>query len=830
LLTQVYGLDKDRLYVTYFGGDKSLGLGSDEEAKQLWMSLGLAENRILPFGCKENFWEMGDQGPCGPCSEIHYDLIGNRFVPELVNYDDPTLIEIWNLVFMQFNREEDRSLRPLPSKHVDTGMGFERMVCALQGKLSNYDTDVFSPIFAKIQEVSGARPYQGLLGSDDHDGVDMAYRVVADHVRTLAIAITDGGVPSNEGRGYVLRRILRRGARYARSGFGVTIGTFFSTIVDAVFPTLSGIYPELLQKIDAIKMILNEEEAAFAKTLDRGIKLFDGIVSKGASQKVISGSDAWRLYDTFGFPIDLTKLMAEEKGMHVDDKTFEEEQAKAKELSKRRKDRTGGKVVKLDVHALKEAERNGIPATDDKFKYTHATIESKVLGIFHPFQDGKTENFWVQSISESETVGVLLNRTNLYGESGGQEYDTGSLAEDGVCEFQVEDVQVFGGYVLHIGSLKFGSLSVNQNVLCAYDGIRRRSLQNNHTATHVVNYALREVLGDGIDQKGSLVSQTKFRFDFSCKEALNQQQIESVENICISVVGKDLKVFAKDVSLASAKSINGLRAVFGEVYPDPVRVVSIGASVDDLIADSSNSKWMKYSIELCGGTHATSTKELTDFAIIEETSISKGVRRLVAVTGHEAIFCRDEGLSFMKYLSELQTLEGNSLGEAVKKVTKQLEEKSLSYLAKVNARKTISEMKKRFDEWDKAQKANLAALASESVKGYFSDAASANYLVRVLDVGGNTKALSSALNVVKGIPGKAALLLAVDGEKVTFHAYVDKSLTSQLNALEWADVVSQKVGGKKGGREESAQGSGSDVQKVDEAVRLALDFAKLKLA
>ncbi|ORZ31772.1 putative alanyl-tRNA synthetase [Catenaria anguillulae PL171] len=836
LLTQVYGLDKNRLYVTYFGGDEKQGLEPDTEARDLWIQMGLPKDRVLPYGCKENFWEMGDQGPCGPCSEIHYDLLDTgRFVPALVNADDPTLIEIWNLVFIQFNREADGSLRQLPAKHVDTGMGFERLVCALQGQLSNYDTDVFSPIFARIQEVTGARPYAGKLGKDDADGVDMAYRVVADHIRTLTVSISDGGVPSNDGRGYVLRRILRRGVRYARSGFNVNIGTFFSSLVDVVAASLGDAFPEVRAHVETVKQILDEEEAAFAKTLDRGIKLFESIVAKGGdAAKTISGADAWKLYDTFGFPIDLTRLMAEEKGLQVDDAGFEAEQAKAKELSRRRKDAQGEQVIKLDVHAIKAAEAAGVAKTDDSFKYNTATLEG--ANVIAVYKNGE----WILDnkqvgVSEGEAAGILLDRTNFYAESGGQEYDTGSLAVDGELEFAVENVQVYAGYVLHTGLLKYGTLSVGQSVTAAFDALRRWPLRNNHTATHVLNHALRATLGDGVDQKGSLVAPTKLRFDFSAKAPLAHKDLVKIEAEAADTIKRALPVYAKEVPLAQAKAINGLRAVFGEVYPDPVRVVSIGVAVEDLVSDPNNAKWPEYSIELCGGTHAGTSLELGSFAVMEESAIAKGVRRIVAVTGPEAIAAHDEAASFVQELNKLSGLSGFALGEAVKEAAKEVDLRVMPAAAKMQAREVVGAHKKRFDEWDKAQKAAKATAAVEEVKAYFAgdEAKNKPYLVRVLDVGGNNKAVQSAIAAVKatGGEGKAALFITVaEGAKVSYAAYVDKSLHGKVTATQWAEVVAKAVDGKMGGKEEMAQGAGSKVEAVDEAVRLAEEFAKVKLA
>ncbi|KAJ1960251.1 Alanine--tRNA ligase, partial [Dipsacomyces acuminosporus] len=577
LLTEVYKLDPERLYVTYFGGSEADGLPVDTEAKQFWLDMGLPEARVLPFGSKENFWEMGDIGPCGPCSEIHYDRIGGRDAAALVNMDDPDVLEIWNLVFMEFNREADGKLRSLPRKHIDTGMGLERLVSVLQNKRSNYDTDVFMPLFAAIQELTGARPYTGKVGAEDIDGIDMAYRVVADHIRTLTFAIADGGVPSNEGRGYVLRRILRRGARYVRRKFQAELGNFFARLVDTVVQNMGDAFPEISKHTNLIKEILCEEEESFARTLDRGERLFEQTISKmpeGVS--VIPGASVWRLYDTFGFPVDLTRIMAEESGLHVDEEEFERERERSRELSKQKKGGASGAAnVTLDVHAIAHLNDQGVAKTDDEPKYTHRSVEAKVLAVFSGKEFVQEE---VKSIATNPddvpVIGVLLDRTNFYAEQGGQEYDTGSLVSaDLSSEFTVENVQVYGGYVLHTGFLKYGSLKVGDSVEAQYDVLRRLPIRSNHSATHVLNFALREVLKDDeSDQRGSLVAPDRLRFDFSYKNAIKPEEVRDIEAICNRIIGENLKVYAKEVPLSQAREIHGLRAVFGEVYPDPVRV------------------------------------------------------------------------------------------------------------------------------------------------------------------------------------------------------------------------------------------------------------------
>lgn len=448
---------------------------------------------------------MGATGPCGPCryyfyaylsfqvfitgSEIHYDRIGGRNAAHLVNMDDPDVLEIWNNVFITFNREDDSSLRPLPSKHVDTGMGFERLVSAIQDRRSNYDTDIFTPLFDKIQEITGVRSYEGKLGAADVDGIDMAYRVVADHARTLTIALSDGGVPDSVGRGYVLRRILRRGARYARKKLNAQIGSFFSQLVPVVVEQLGDVFPELTRKGDELKEILDEEEQSFSRTLDRGEKLFDRYASRAREAGVteLHGKDVWRLYDTYGFPVDLTRLMAQEVGFTVNDVQFEEAQLQSKEASKARGKEAGKDVVKLDVHDLGVLEKDAsVPKTDDSFKYGtcpqdvsltvlilffkkgREMVQAQIKAIYHKKSFLKN----TQDIPRDTRFGLLLDRTNFYAESGGQEHDTGKIMIDMEAVFEVEDVQIFNGYVLHIGHLKYGEMRVGSNVDAEYDEVK----------------------------------------------------------------------------------------------------------------------------------------------------------------------------------------------------------------------------------------------------------------------------------------------------------------------------------------------------------------------
>lgn len=570
-LTGRLKLPKERLYVTYFGGEPSAGLEPDLECKQIWTDLGVLPNHILPGSMKDNFWEMGETGPCGPCSELHFDRIGGgRSVPEKVNMDDPDVLEIWNLVFIQFNRENDSSLKLLPKKHIDCGMGFERLVSVIQDKRSNYDTDIFVPLFEAIQKGTGARAYEGKVGADDVDGIDMAYRVLADHARTITIALADGGFPDNTGRGYVLRRILRRAVRYATEKLNAKPG-FFATLVDTVVILLGDTFPELKKDPLHIVNIINEEEQQFLKTLTRGRNLLNRTIAKLGDTKVLPGDVAWRLYDTYGFPIDLTQLMAEERNLTIDMAGYEEAKHNSYILSQ---GKAASKIdtVNLDVHALSELQEKNVPTTNDSFKYhykaasTDPTAEYIFEGCNGKVLALRFNNQFVDEVTSGQECGVILNQTNFYAESGGQIYDQGYFVkiQDESTEFSVRYVYNKGGYILHIGVVE-GVLRVGDEVQIHLDSIRRQLTMKNHSATHALNHSLLKVLGNDTDQRGSLVVPEKLRFDFTNKNAMTIEQVAAAEKYTQEVVQKNVKIFAKEADLKVAKAINGLRSVFDEV-------------------------------------------------------------------------------------------------------------------------------------------------------------------------------------------------------------------------------------------------------------------------
>ncbi|SMR52745.1 unnamed protein product [Zymoseptoria tritici ST99CH_1E4] len=828
LLTKVYGLKPERLYVTYFEGKADAGLEPDLEARDLWLKAGVPEDHILTGDMKDNFWEMGDQGPCGPCSEIHYDRIGGRNASDLVNQDDPNVIEIWNNVFIQYNREPDKSLKSLPNKHIDTGMGFERLVSILQDKSSNYDTDVFTPLFKTIQEITGAREYRGTFGEEDADGVDTAYRVVADHVRLLTFAITDGGIPNNVGRGYVVRRVLRRGARYARKYFNTEIGDFFSKIVPTLVAQMGDMFPEIKKKEADVKEILNEEELSFAKTLDRGEAMFEKYAEqcKAKGAKEMSGADVWRLYDTYGFPVDLTKLMAEERGLDINEEDVKEAQEKAREASKGEK-KAGAELVKLNVHDINALEKmEDVPKTDDSPKFQKANIKAHIKAIYH---GGK----FVQSTSEvpeGEQFGVVLDRTNFYAEQGGQENDTGRILIDGEAEIDVQNVQLYAGYVMHTGYMNYGSLKINDEILCEYDELRRQPIRNNHTGTHILNFALREVLGDDINQKGSLVAPEKLRFDFSHKSGVSDDELLKIEELTTSYIRQNSEVYAKDVSLATAREISGVRAVFGETYPDPVRVVSIGVPVEDLLEDPKNNDWTKVSVEFCGGTHVKNTTEIKDLVVLEESGIAKGIRRIVCVTGQTAQEVQRLAQQWDDKVAHLDSLPYSAEKEAQTKESQhELNKLEISALAKTKLRERFAKIvKANLDHQKTAQKAEGKKVLDAIAEHFDNNKDSKSFVLKVQDpLSPGSKAVQDAIKVVSSKQkDRTVYILGTSSEgKVVHGCHVSADAQGKgADAGAWSGKVAEVVGGKAGGKGATSLGQGVNGDKADDAVEVARKY------
>ncbi|MHA7812261.1 MAG: alanine--tRNA ligase [Phycisphaerales bacterium] len=820
-----FGLDPERLYATYFGGDESAGLEPDLEAKQLW-ERHLPPERVMPFGMADNFWEMGDTGPCGPCSELHYDRIGGRDASAMVNMDDPEVIELWNLVFIQFDRLGPTELKPLPDKHIDTGMGLERIVSVLQDKPSNYDTDIFTPIFDAIRELTGARAYTGKVGKDDTDGVDEAYRVVADHIRTLVIAITDGQMPGNEGRGYVLRRILRRAVRYGRQKLNAPEG-FFAGLAPTVVNSLGDAFPELKENPTRVQAVIAAEEESFGKTLDRGIKMFEDIAGESKS---ISGEDAFKLYDTYGFPVDLTQIMAEERGLTVDIAGFEQAMEEAKERSRQggRKD-DGGHKIELRAEQVAKLQHLNIKPTNDDAKFVGRDIKGSIRAIWNGRNfDDHADN----TTAGMKPVGIVLDKTNFYAEMGGQVADTGELQcmkSGGI--FKVEDTQTFGGYVVHIGRVTKGKLSVGNDVMCHINNQRRGKVASNHTMTHVLNFALREVIDGDADQRGSLVNDEKLRFDFTHTQPVSAEEIEKVEAIVNHQIEQDLTVFADLAPLDKAQSISGLRAVFGESYPDPVRVVSIGIEVDQLINNPENDAWGSASIEFCGGTHIESTSQAKRFALLSEEGIAKGIRRITAITGDEAVAAHALADELEAKADALGSTPGDKLQHAHTELTKELEAATLPAPRKNTIRAKLGGIQKQLKELSKKAAAEQAKKAQELAAGIASSAANSSeeIVVASLELGPDRKALEAAMGTITSAnPNKAVMLMSPDENsgRVALMASVPKAIIGRgLKAGDWIREVAGIMGGKGGGRPDNAQGSGQDISKLRDATAHARTFA-----
>lgn len=841
LLTEVWGLDPERLYATYFQGDPDLGLDPDREAYDLWSQF-LPASRIIPGNTKDNFWEMGDTGPCGPCSEIHYDGRTDderAAVPgyQLVNQDSPDVIEVWNLVFIQFDRQPD-GLRPLPAKHVDTGMGLERITRILQGKTSNYDTDVFTPLFDRIREVCNAAPYTGVLEKPE----DVAYRVLADHIRTLTFAITDGAEPSNDGRGYVLRRILRRAVRYGRQTLGVD-GTFLHELVPTVISMMGEAFPELSKDPERVVRIIRDEEDAFGRTLKQGLALFDKAAERGAATepKAISADDAFQLHDTYGFPIDLTMLMAEERGMAVDSEGFTSLMEGARRRSREAGKASGAAAMQLGTEGIADLQKLGTKPTDDLDKFHGRRISGHVVAIWNGTDFD--EHILASHTRPTDRFGVILDRTNFYAEMGGQVADAGRLNvsrerrgsvqdnHDG-GEFIVEDVQNCGGYVLHIGRIRKGEIRVGDTVELRLDAKRRTEIAANHTATHLLNHALRQSLGDHIDQKGSLVVPERLRFDFSHTAPLTPDQLNAIQEHVSAAVAKDLEVFASVASLEDAKRVNGLRAVFGETYPDPVRVVSIGAPVEQLLDTPEEARWRELSIEFCGGTHLTRTGEAEAFAIVAEESVSAGVRRLQALTRDAARAAHVLGNELQARIRAAGNFSDDDLPEEARAIQEALDQAEIPLALKAKLRGMLERLNERVKGLRK-QAAKAGRESAVEAARAVADEATGSVIVAAIPAGSDRGALMAALDAIRSRHEEAALMLfsADDDEgKVSIVANVPSALVSSgLKAGDWVREVSAICGGKGGGRPESAQGGGTEPTKVPEAIETARSFAAARL-
>lgn len=603
LLTEVYKIDKDRLYVSVFGGDSKENMPVDTEAEELWKK-HVPADRIIYGSKKDNFWEMGDMGPCGPCSEIHVDIRDDserKLVDgkTLVNNDHPQVIEIWNLVFIQFNRKADGSLEMLPSKHVDTGMGFERLCAVLQGKKSNYDTDVFQTIIKEISKISGVE--YGL-----NIKTDIALRVISDHLRAVSFAIADGQLPSNVKAGYVIRRILRRAVRYAYSFLDIK-EPFIYRLVDSLSELMGESFPELISQKQLIEKVIKEEETVFLRTLEKGIRLLESETDKlkAAGKTQIGGKEAFILYDTYGFPLDLTELIAKENGFSVDSKGFDAEMQKQKER--------GRNAAEVDTDDWTE-----LLAVDNCEFTGYDMLESKIKIAKYRKVQQKTGNFYH----------LVFDKTPFYAESGGQVGDSGYILNNSGKTEIINTIKEHN-QIIHIS--KELPKEINSEFSAVVDVEKRIAITNNHSATHLLHYALRKVLGTHVEQKGSLVDSEKLRFDFAHFNKLSDEEIRKVELLVNSLIRSNVnRDETRNMPVAEAQK-TGAMALFGEKYGDFVRVIRFGDSV-----------------ELCGGTHVESTGRIGFFKIISEGAIAAGIRRLEAVTGvvsEQMLFSKIDSLS-----------------------------------------------------------------------------------------------------------------------------------------------------------------------------------------
>ena len=832
LLTEVWGLEPDRLHATYFEGDARQGLDPDHEARDLWLEYLPAE-RIHPGDAKDNFWEMGDTGPCGPCSEIHYDGTANRSGGPLVNRDDPRVIEVWNLVFIQFNRAVNGDLTALPAKHVDTGMGFERIVRVLQGKDSNYDTDVFTPLFDAIQGVTGARAYSpGGDGEALSDPVNVAYRVIADHLRCLTFALTDGAVPSNEGRGYVLRRILRRAVRYGRQTLNVT-DPFLHRLVPSVVDHMGEAFPELAKpgNADRVAEIIREEEESFGKTLDRGITLFEQAAEKAKAEsrdgKRISPEDAFTLYDTYGFPLDLTQLMAEERGMYVDVAGFEKLMEEARERS-----RAGASGGDAKAGLTEVVQRLGDRLGTTEFVGYETTELDPAPTSLHVFRENHG-GFEEVDASEGDRVAVVVDRTPFYATAGGQVADTGVLQVEDGARVEVDDVTKVGDAIFHLGEVVSGTIASADRaaVALAVDKARRARIMANHTTTHVMNKALRDLVNPEADQRGSLVDDEKLRFDFSNASAVSTEQVRAVEKQVNADIDADLPIYTGVAPQEDALQINGLRAVFGEKYPPKVRVVAIGEAVDKLLADPTNARWQDLSIEFCGGTHLPRTGEAEAFVVVSEEAVAKGIRRLTALTGHAAQRAREHAEDLLRRAEALGSADPRELASQLDALNVEINDATLPLVLRRALLTKIAELSDMLKQHRKAEGAKTAEAAVDRARAVVeSHDAGEPVLVAEIE-GADAQALRSAMDVARSRLADAAVLLAGarDG-KVALNAYVPQALIDKgLKAGDWVKAVAKVVGGGGGGKPDSAQAGGKDPAKLPEALDAARDFAQEKI-
>ena len=767
LLTVVWKLPKNRLWVTVYK--------TDDEAEAIWKTMpGIDPAHILRFGEKDNFWEMGETGPCGPCSEIHFDNTANGCGPEMVNAGSPEVIEIWNNVFMQYNRKSDGSLDELPAKCVDTGMGFERVVAVIQGKKSNYDTDVFMPLIDAVSKLAGV-PY-----ADGENAVAM--RVVADHLRTLSFAIADGVMPSNDGRGYVLRRLLRRAARFGRN-LGLK-KPFLCELFPVLEKQMAPFFPELAARKTEIVRALRAEEESFSATLDRGIAHFDAVIAEleRTGSKAFPGFEAFKLYDTYGFPFDLTVLMATEKGYTVDapafDRFMDEQRSRARAA---RKDNSGAEND-LVSHFVEQGVQSA---------FTGYTSLSNGTGLVAILSGGQI----VDALAEGQSAELLLEATPFYAESGGQVGDTGVITTCNGALFTVTDTRKPAqGIILHKGVLTKGSLAKGAAVVATVDEARRAAIRRHHTATHLLNAALRKVLGsDSIKQAGSYVSPERLRFDFTWFEALTAQQLDAIERLVTEYIVANRPVKTYELPLKDIPG-SGIIAVFDEKYGDVVRVVDTEG----------------LSRELCGGTHVDRSGDIGPFRIVMETSIAAGVRRIEAQAGLAACDHTAQEHAILAALAQRLSIGAADLPARVDALLEQTQklEKELKAAAEKSALEKGAALASKF-----APVGGIPVLV-ESVGELEADP---------------LRALVESLR--KQTPESVILLASVADGKITFILNAGPAAQAKgVNAGKLVGAVAKVAGGGGGGKPDKAQAGGKDPAKLGDALAAARDLIAKALA
>ncbi|MCI4983988.1 alanine--tRNA ligase [Escherichia coli] len=755
-----FALPKERLWVTVYE--------SDDEAYEIWeKEVGIPRERIIRIGdnkgapyASDNFWQMGDTGPCGPCTEIFYDHGDHIWggPPGSPEEDGDRYIEIWNIVFMQFNRQADGTMEPLPKPSVDTGMGLERIAAVLQHVNSNYDIDLFRTLIQAVAKVTGAT-----------DLSNKSLRVIADHIRSCAFLIADGVMPSNENRGYVLRRIIRRAVRH-----GNMLGakeTFFYKLVGPLIDVMGSAGEDLKRQQAQVEQVLKTEEEQFARTLERGLALLDEELAK-LSGDTLDGETAFRLYDTYGFPVDLTADVCRERNIKVDEAGFE---AAMEEQRRRAREASG---FGADYNAMIRVD------SASEFKgYDHLELNGKVTALF---VDGKA----VDAINAGQEAVVVLDQTPFYAESGGQVGDKGEL-KGANFSFAVEDTQKYGQAIGHIGKLAAGSLKVGDAVQADVDEARRARIRLNHSATHLMHAALRQVLGTHVSQKGSLVNDKVLRFDFSHNEAMKPEEIRAVEDLVNAQIRRNLPIETNIMDLEAAKA-KGAMALFGEKYDERVRVLSMG----------------DFSTELCGGTHASRTGDIGLFRIISESGTAAGVRRIEAVTGEGAIATVHADSDRLNEVAHLLKGDSNNLADKVRSVlerTRQLE-------------KELQQLK------EQAAAQESANLSSKAI-----DVNGVMLLVSELS-GVEPKMLRTMVDDLKNQLGSTIIVLATVAEgKVSLIAGVSKDVTDRVKAGELIGMVAQQVGGKGGGRPDMAQAGGTDAAALPAALASVKGWVSAKL-